>query len=107
MIRKLERALVPGLLLAAIYYAVFGGEYSIFELQGARESLQEERQALVRVHAEIDSLAASADSLANDGATIERIAREEFGMIREGETLYRFVDGDQVVGERETEADER
>ena len=107
MIEKLERALVPGLLLAAVYYAVFGGEYSIFELQGARESLQEERQALVRVHAEIDSLAASADSLENDEATIERIAREEFGMIRDGETLYRFVDGDDVIREREAGADER
>lgn len=107
MIEKLERALVPGLLLAAVYYAVFGGEYSIFELQGARESLQEERQALVRVHSEIDSLAASADSLENDAATIERIAREEFGMIRDGETLYRFVDGDDVIREREASADER
>lgn len=107
MIAKLERALVPALLLAAIYYAVFGGEYSIFELQGARESLQEERQSLVRVQADIHALAVSADSLANDAGTIERIAREEFGMIREGETLYRFVDGDQIVLERDTEADER
>lgn len=107
MIGKLERALVPGLLLAAIYYAVFGGEYSIFELQGARESLQEERESLVRVQAEIHDLAASADSLENDEATIERIAREEFGMIRDGETLYRFVDGDQVIGEGDPEADER
>jgi cell division protein FtsB len=27
----------------------------------------------------------------NDSATIERIARERFGMIRSGEKLYRFA----------------
>ena len=104
---KLERALVPGLLLAALYYAVFGGEYSIFEVREARADLQDEREALVVVQGEIDSLSALTDSLRSDDATIERIAREEFGMIREGETLYRFVDGDDVTRERETEADER
>jgi len=91
-VRRLERALVPGLLLAAVYYAVFGGEYSLFELREARASLETEREALVHVHAEIDSLEAWADSLQNDPGTIERIAREDFGMIREGETLYRFAD---------------
>jgi cell division protein FtsB len=39
---------------------------------------------------EIDSLRAWADSLQNDSATIERLAREQYGMIREGEILYRF-----------------
>jgi cell division protein FtsB len=89
---RLQRAIVPGLLLAAAYYAVFGGEFSVFELRDARASLEVERAALVTVQTEIDSLEAWADSLQNDPLTIERIAREEFGMIREGETLYRFAE---------------
>ena len=106
MLRRIERGLVPGLLLAAVYYAVFGGEYSVFELREARASLAVERETLARVHARIDSLQAWADSLENDPATIERIAREELGMIREGETLYRFVDTEAEA--RETrELDER
>jgi hypothetical protein len=32
-----------------------------------------------------------AGKLESDDAAIERIARERFGMIREGEILYRFV----------------
>ena len=103
MMRKLERALVPGLLLAAIYYAIFGGEYSIFELGEARDALEEERAALVEVRGEIDSLEAWADSLENDAATIERIAREDFGMVREGETLYRFAES---TDEPRAEADD-
>ena len=39
----------------------------------------------------------------NDDARdqIEQIAREEYGMVREGEMLYRFTDADDA-GERET-----
>lgn len=95
---RLARLLVPGLLLAAVYYAVFGGEYSVFELREARAALATERDALTRVHEQIDSLAAWSDSLENDPATIERIAREDFGMIREGETLYRFAEPPAAVG---------
>jgi len=91
---RLKRAVVPGLLLVAAYYAIFGGEYSVFELRWARAAVEVEQVRLEGLRAEIDSLAAWADSLANDDATIERIAREEFGMIREGETLYRFADTD-------------
>ena len=105
MIEKLERALVPGLLLATVYYAVFGGEYSVFELRAARGALEEERAALVDVLIEIDSLEAWADSLENDAVTIERIAREEFGMIREGETLYRFAETTRAP--ERSESDER
>ena len=32
------------------------------------------------------------DSLESDSATLERIARERYGMIRDGEILYRFAD---------------
>jgi hypothetical protein len=39
----------------------------------------------------VKKLEARRDSLMNDSATIERIARERFGMIRNGERLYRFA----------------
>lgn len=94
MIETLKRAVVPGLFLVAAYYAVFGGEYSLFEVRSARASVEVERVHLEELRAEIDALQASADSLRSDPATIERVAREEFGMIREGETLYRFAEGD-------------
>ena len=88
---RLARAIVPGLLLVAAYYAVFGGEYSLFELGRAREAVVTQKVTLVELEEELDSLAAWADSLRSDESTLERIARERFGMIREGETLYRFA----------------
>jgi len=91
---RLKRVIVPGLLLVAVYYALFGGEYSVFELDAARAAVETERVHLVDVRFQIDSLGAWADSLRVDSATIERIARERFGMIRDGETLYRFAPAD-------------
>ena len=88
---KLTKAVVPGLVLIAAYYALFGGEYSLLELQRARAAVVVERQELARLEQQIDSLGAWADSLRSDPVTLERIAREQFGMIREGETLYRFA----------------
>ncbi len=87
----LTRAIVPVLFLVAAYYAVFGGEYSLFELHSARAAVVEEGDELERLEQQIDSLSAWADSLRDDPTTLERIAREQFGMIREGETLYRFA----------------
>ena len=98
MTGKLKRLVVPGLLLIAAYYAVFGGDYSVFELRAARAAVESERADLVQLRSEIDSLQAWTDSLESDSATIERIAREEYGMIRDGETLYRFAEGDAVEG---------
>jgi len=101
--KLLKRLVFPGLLALAAYYAVFGGEYSIFELERARREVELARTELEELRARIDSLEARTDSLENDPATLERIARERFGMIREGENLYRFAvpegsEADQVGG---------
>jgi len=77
--------------LLAAYYAVFGGEYSWFELRDARAAVEQEDVDLAELHRQIDSLRAWADSMQIDSVTLERIARERFGMIRDGETLYRFA----------------
>ncbi len=91
---RLRRLVLPSLLAAAGYWAVFGGEYSVFELAGLRAATVEEEGRLGEVKMQIDSLSAWRDSLADDPSTIERVAREDFGMIGADETLYRFVDPD-------------
>lgn len=93
---RLKKLVLPGLLVAALYFVVFGGEYTVFELYRTRSALEEERARVAELRRQIDSLEARADSLENDPETLERLARERYGMIREGETLYRFADGDSV-----------
>lgn len=92
-LKKLVLALIVS---AAAYYAVFGGEYSMRSLKSTREQIEEERQELRLLRVDADSLAAWADSLENDRETLERLARERYGMIRDGEILYRFADAAEL-----------
>ena len=88
----LRKLLLPAIAGAAVYYAVFGGEHSMFELRSTRARIGQEQGELDRLRTEVDSLSARADSLRNDPLTLERLVRERHGMIREGETLYRFTE---------------
>ena len=90
----MKRLVLPGLLGVAAYYALFGGEYSFFELRAARADGRREAAELAERRRQIDSLRAWADSLDVDSTTLERLARERFGMLREGEVLYRFAESD-------------
>lgn len=85
----MRRFLLPALLGLAAYYAVFGGEYSLLELHRARAEIEAKERELATLTHTLDSLRAWVDSLENDSATLERLAREKFGMIRDGEVLYR------------------
>ncbi len=79
-----------GVLLLAAYFAIFGGEFTILELKRLETLELAQSAQLARVRAEIDSLGRVAERLRTDPAAIERVARERFGMIRDGEILYRF-----------------
>lgn len=95
--RRIVRIALAVVLGVALYYALFGGEYSVFELRRLSQRVEQEQLRLDSLRAEVDSLEARADSLENDSATIERIARERYGMIKPGERLYRFVEGDSAA----------
>lgn len=92
------RGLVAGLLLLAGYYALFGGVYSVFDMREMRA----ERRALVSrldsLIARTDSLVQRGDSLASDPLAIEREAREEHGLIKDGEVVFRFHPQDGEEG---------
>ena len=78
------------LLGGATYFALFGGEYSLLELARIRRERALEAGRLSEARAEVGQRQAYADSLENDSATIERLARERWGLIKPGERLYRF-----------------
>ena len=93
---RLRRLILPVLVGLAGYYAIFGGEYSVFELRQARRDRDQAQAELARLRFVNDSLQAWVDSLENDSATLERFARERFGMIKPGEELYRFAEPDSA-----------
>lgn len=73
-----------------------GGEYSTFDLLKLRSDLARERQAIADLQREVDSLRKVAKAVETDPRTQERIAREQFGMLRKGEFLYRLVPPDST-----------
>jgi cell division protein FtsB len=89
----LKKLVILGFVVAALVFAIQGGEYGTTDL--VRQRLR--RAALL---VQIDSLQRTVDSLnrekraiQSDPAVQERIAREEFGMVRgEKEMLYRFAE---------------
>ncbi len=89
--RRLQGAVLAAVALAALYFLALGGEYTFLDLWRLERQYRDETAALDSLRAEIHGLDARADSLRSDSAMVERIARERYGLIRDGERLYRFV----------------
>jgi cell division protein FtsB len=77
--------------LVLLAMAAWGGEYSTADWLTMRRQLADERDKVAALTAEVDSLAKAAKDLETNPIVQERVAREEFGMIRDGELLYRVV----------------
>src|SRR5829696_8062457 len=85
--------------LAALVFAVQGGEYGTSDLFRQRARKRALELAIDSLRLEVDSLARWRKALATDPELQERIAREEFWMVRgDREILYRFTD--PAVGPR-------
>jgi cell division protein FtsB len=99
--RQGRRLLAGAVLALAAYFAVWGGEYTLLDVLRLKRDRSEAELRLARTRRDVDSLRAAVKRLEDDPATIERVARERFGMIRDGETLYRFVPVDSAGARRE------
>ena len=77
--------------VALLALAVWGGEYGTADWLTMRRQLADERARVSQLQTEIDSLATLVKDLETNPVVQERVAREQFGMIRDGEVLYRVV----------------
>ena len=96
-----KRILLTAVIAVAVLYAVQGGEYSTIDLvrQRSREAML--REAIDSLERDVDSLSKLKRRVVSDAATQERIAREDFGMVRgDRELLYRFHDEDSSSAAR-------
>jgi cell division protein FtsB len=87
---KLKRLIWFAVAGAAVYFLIQGGEYGTSDL--VRQRLEKRRltAAIDSLQAEVDSLRKYRKAVETDPKTQERIAREQFGMIRGSEILYLF-----------------
>jgi cell division protein FtsB len=88
------RWLVLVVVLLALLFAVQGGEYSTGDWLTLRRQVADRQASLEQLRHDIDSLQVLAKQVETDPAVQERIAREEFGMIRPGEIQYQILTPD-------------
>ena len=88
----MKRSTLLGLLVlaGAVVFALAGGEYGTLDWLELRRQERDEARAIAELTVEVDSLKRFAKAVTTDRRVMERIAREEFGMIRKGEFLYRL-----------------
>ena len=86
-----RRLLAVAAVLGLGAFAALGGEYSTFDWLTLRHQVQAEQAAVRDLEAEVDSLERMLRLFESSAAEQERVAREDFGMIRDGEILYRLV----------------
>ena len=85
----------------AVYFAVQGGEYSTKDLYVLRNRTGKLTREVDSLQRQVDSLGRYLRLVKSDSATMERIAREEFGLVRgDKEILYRFGDAPSTSGDQ-------
>jgi cell division protein FtsB len=77
-----------------VWIAFEGGEFSTLDIVRQRRRLTELSARADSMQRVVDSLRTQERLVRTDPATQERIAREEFGMVRGNEILYRFATPD-------------
>ena len=84
-----RRLAVAAVAVLALGLAVFAGRNTLVLWQMQREIAAAERD-VARLGAQQKKLEELAERLRSDPAYIEKVAREEVGMVREGETVLKF-----------------
>jgi cell division protein FtsB len=91
--RGVTRLLVAAGVVAALWFAVEGGEYGTRDLLRQKQRKARLQAATDSVQRVVDSLRRYKKRLETDPVLQERIAREEFGMVRgDKEILYRIAE---------------
>ena len=91
----------PRLVGGAVVLLLFAGLtvygwHGVVRLRQMHDQLQALERENVSLRREAERLAQVIDRLRNDPAYLERIAREERGMVRPGETVLKFPPRDKV-----------
>ena len=80
----------------ALYFAIQGGEYGTTHLLELKADIVREQEQVGRLRVMVDSLEKAVKAIQTDKRVQERVAREQFGMIKDGEHLFRIVPGDTL-----------
>ena len=84
------------LFLLAAAYEFVGGDYGVYRIRNQRRQIAFMEAEIQKIRTDNEALRRHVARLENDPATIEKIARERYGMIKPGETVYMVYDRNQT-----------
>jgi cell division protein FtsB len=90
-LRKNARQILGFALLALLVHDVFGA-HGFVAMRRTQKEIDQIRDQIGKLNAENQSLAGQVNSLKSDPRAIERIAREEMGLARPGEMIFKLPD---------------
>ena len=94
---RLAKALIIGLILLAAFIFV-AGDVGLWRLWTAQRDIGHLRKRIVELEARNELLSAEIERLReNDPFAIEKIAREKYGYLRDGDRVYRIITPDTEV----------
>ena len=93
-LRKKALALGSIIALIALVVGSFFGDRGFLRMVAQRERTQSLRQEIEELRAENGKLAGEISALRSDPRAIEKLAREELGLARPGETVFLIHEPD-------------
>jgi cell division protein FtsB len=88
-IRQNARQILILAFFALLVHDIFGA-HGFIAMRRTQKEIQQTRQQIVKLNDENKSLNQQVTSLKTDPKAIERIAREEMGLARPGEMIYKI-----------------
>ena len=80
------------LLLGYLQYTLWFGEGSLQEVRELQQAVEQQREENLQLRERNDALDAEVRDLQQGLDAIEEHAREDLGMVKEGETFYQVVE---------------
>ena len=90
-LRQNARQILGLALFALLVHDIFGA-HGFIAMRRTQKEIQQIRQQICKINDENKSLTDQVNSLKTDPKAIERIAREEMGLARPGELIYKLPD---------------
>jgi len=79
-------------LLIGLQYRLWVGEGSYAHIARLEKKIEDQKSENARLKIQNDQLVGEVDALRNGYSAIEAKAREDLGMIKEGETFFLFLE---------------
>lgn len=87
-----KKSILIGILFAAVTsWMIFFDTFSILNYMDLHRREKLLHEEIEKLQSEIQVLETELEDMSNNPATLERVAREEYGMRKPGETVYRIT----------------